>query len=350
LKKLFVLISVLASLHSISQIGGSRSYRFLDIPMTARAAGAGGTSMAFWDDDINLLHSNPAALNPSMSRQLAMNYCNFVSDLNFGYLAYAHDLKQYGTVAGSIQFYDYGQFTGYDEMGQPTGSFKANDYSLNLNYGRPIGRDSSFNIGIALKTIISQYDVYQSMGNAIDFGIMYHKRNFAASLLARNVGYMWKNYSNTSSQSEPLPRNVQLGLSYKLSKAPFRLFLVYDNLVTWNLKYINPVDTAGQSDPFNTTRKDSSDWQRFKKRAGNRVDNLMRHVTFGTEIVLSKNFSLRVAYNYRRQREMTIPDRRGANGLSFGFSLRVKRFGFSYSFSKMAFPGNSHVFGITARL
>ena len=318
--------------------------------MTARASGLGGSSMPLWDDDINLLHSNPAALNPGMSGQLAMNYCNFVSDLNFGYLAYAHDLKQHGTVGASMQFYDYGQFTGYDEIGQPTGSFKANDYSLNLNYGRAIGRDSSFNIGIALKTIISQYDIYQSMGNAIDFGIVYHKRNFAASLLARNVGYMWKSYSNTSTESEPLPRNVQLGLSYKLAKAPFRLFVVYDNLFTWNMKYINPVDTAGQSDPFNTTRKDSSDWQRFKRKAGNRVDNFMRHFTFGTEIVVSKNFTLRVAYNYRRQREMTIPDRRGANGLSLGFSLRVKRFAFSYSFAKMAFPGNSHVFGVTLRL
>lgn len=349
MKKLFVLISVFASLCSISQIGGSRSYRFLDIPMTARAAGAGGTSMSLWGDDINLLHSNPASLNPSMSGQLAMNYCNFVSDLNFGYAGYAHDLKRYGTVGGGVQFYDYGQFTGYDEMGQPTGSFKANDYSLNLNYARPVGRDSSFNVGIALKGIFSQYDVYKSYGAAVDFGIMYHKRNFAASLLARNLGYM-KNYSSTNAGGEPLPRNVQLGLSYKLSNAPFRLFLVYDNLLTWNLKYINPVDTAGQSDPFNTTKKDSSDWQRFKRRAGNRVDNMMRHFTLGTEIVLSKNFSLRVAYNYRRQREMTIPDRRGANGLSFGFSLRVKRIGVSYSFSKMAFPGNAHVFGVTVRL
>ena len=39
-----------------------------------------------------------------------------------------------------------------------------------------------------------------------------------------------------------------------------------------------------------------------------------------------------------------------ANGLSFGFSFRVKRFGFSYSFSKMAFPGNSSIIGISAIL
>ena len=351
MKKLLVLISVFASLTIASQIGGTRSYRFLDVPMTARAAGLGGTSMSMWGDDINLLHSNPSSLNPGMSGQLAMNYCNNVSDLNFGYLAYARSLKNAGTVAASLQFYDYGKFTAYDEFGQQTGSFKANDYSFNLNYAKPIA-DSTFNIGISLKTIISQYDIYQSVGNAVDFGITYHRRNLAVSLLARNVGYMWKSYSNTSSTSEPLPRNVQLGLSYKVSKAPFRVFVVYDNLLTWNLKYINPVDTAGKSNPFtsSTSQKDSSGWQKFKARSGNRLDNTMRHFIFGTEIVLSKNFMLRIAYNYRRQREMTIPDRRGANGLSFGFSLKVKRFGFSYSFSKMAFPGSAHIFGITASL
>jgi hypothetical protein len=44
---------------------------------------------------------------------------------------------------------------------------------------------------------------------------------------------------------------------------------------------------------------------------------------------------------------MTLTDRRGANGLSFGFGLKIKRFGFSYSFTKMAFPGNSSVIGVT---
>jgi hypothetical protein len=47
---------------------------------------------------------------------------------------------------------------------------------------------------------------------------------------------------------------------------------------------------------------------------------------------------------------MTLPERRGANGLSFGFGLKVKRFGFSYSFTKMAFPGNSSIFSVSATI
>ncbi len=317
--------------------------------MAARAAGCGGSNMSIWGDDVNLIYSNPALLNSTMHRQVALNYCNFVSDMNFGYVAYAHNLKKYGNVAGGIQFFDYGKFVGYDEFGQKTENFKANDYCINLNYAKPF-EDSSFNIGVALKTIISQYDVYKSYANAIDFGVTYHsKKNLTISLLAKNVGVVWKDYSNTQGQASTLPQTVQLGLSYKVAKAPFRLFMVYDQLTRWNLKYVSPIDTAGKSNPFNTdTKTDSTKFQRFSRKFANRGDNFLRHITIGTEIVLTKNFNLRIAYNYRRQREMTLPDRRGANGLSFGFSFRVKRFGFSYSFSKMAFPGNSSIIGISA--
>jgi len=306
--------------------------------------------MSIWGDDVNLIYSNPSLLNPSMSKQVALNYCSYVGDLNFGYAAYAQNIKKAGSVAGSIQFFSYGNFVGYDELGQKTNDFKANDYSINLNYAKPLA-DSTFNIGIALKTIISQYDMYKSFGNAVDFGITYHnKKNFTASLLVLNIGGMYKNY--TGGAADPLPRTVQLGASYKPTKAPFRVFFVYDQLLKWNLNYISPVDTTGQSSTLGSTDvpKDSTGFQKFSKRFGNGLDNFMRHFTFGTEILLSKNFNLRVAYNYRRQREMTLPDRRGFSGLSFGFGLRIKRFAFAYSYSKMAFPGSSNIFSITLHL
>lgn len=349
MKKFSLYLFSFTVLFSTAQIGGTKSYRFLDVPMTARAAAVGGNAMSLWGDDISLIHSNPALLNPSMTKQLSLNYCNYVGDLNFWYMAHALDLKKYGTAAVSLQAYNYGKFTGYDELGQKTNTFKANDYCIGLTYAKPLA-DSLFNVGIALKTIISQYDTYHSYGNAIDFGITYHnKHNLVISLQAKNVGFIWKDYTANQSQKGTLPNTVQLGLSKKIAKAPFKLFFVYDQLLKWNLSYISPVDTTGKSSTLNTgdTKKDSSDFQKFKVKAGNRADNFMRHFTFGTEILITKNFNLRIAYNYRRQQEMTLPERRGINGLSFGFGLKIKRFGFSYSFTKMAFPGNSNILGLT---
>ncbi|MDI1353496.1 MAG: type IX secretion system protein PorQ [bacterium] len=348
LKKGSIFIIIFLSLNGMSQVGGTKTFRFLDIPMTARAAANGGSSMSIWGDDINLIHSNPALLNPDMLKQAAFNYCNYVGNINYYSLAYAHSLKHYGTAAITMQAFNYGKFYGYDELGSKTRDFYANDYSINLHYAKPLA-DSMFTVGVALKTIISQYDSYKSFGNALDFGVTYHsKKDFTASLLARNVGYMWKNYSNITNEKESLPSTVQLGLSKKLAKAPFRVFVVYDQLLKWNLRYISPIDTAGKNSSFsNTPTADSTSWQKFTVKAGHTADNFMRHVVLGTEILITKNFSLRVAYNYRRQVEMTLPERRGANAFSFGIGFKVKRFAFACTYTKMAFPGNSLMMGLT---
>ncbi|MBS1652734.1 MAG: type IX secretion system protein PorQ [Bacteroidetes bacterium] len=346
MKKSILIIVILVVTKFYAQIGGNATYRFLDIPSTARAASLGGSAMPIWGDDINLIYGNPAALNKFMHNQVTLNYCNFIGDLNYGYIAYAYDLKKYGTVASGIQFFDYGKFKGYDENGNYTSNFRAGDYSLNMTYAKRFD-DTSFNIGISVKTILSQFETYRSVASAVDFGVNYHRNRFSASILAKNFGYVWKSYTSTS--TDKLPLNWQLGLAYKVSKAPFRLTLVYDYLNQWNLKYISPVDTTGQTNPFNSSPskiQDTSSFKKFTKRFGSKADNFARHITIGAEIILTKNFTLRIAYNYRRQLEMILPDRRGINGFSFGFGFKTKRFGFNYAFTKMAFPGNSSIFNL----
>lgn len=348
----YLLIFILSNSFVLAQVGGTNSLRFLNIPMTARAAALGGNNMSVWGDDINLIHSNPALLNKYMSKQGALNYCNYVSNMNFGYLAYAQHFEKYGTFAASMNFFDYGKFKGYDEFEVETNTFRANDYCLNLNYSMSLAEDTSFNIGINLKTIYSQYEAFSAFANAVDLGATYRtKKNFVISLVAKNVGHVWKSYTKIPTNELNLPQTVQLGISKKLSKAPIRLIVVYDQLLKWNMKYVSTIDTAGKSNPFGDQEvADSSKFQKFYKRLGSNTDNLLRHFTFGTEILLSKNLTLMVGYNYRRQREFSLPERRGANGFSFGFNFKVKKFALSYSFSQMAFAGRSSIMGITYKL
>ncbi|MBK7311441.1 MAG: type IX secretion system protein PorQ [Sphingobacteriaceae bacterium] len=352
MKKVSLYFVLFLSFISIkAQVGGNTNFRFLDIPMTSRAAGVGGTNMSVWGDDINLVHSNPALLNKYMHKQIAGNYCNYVSNMNFGYLAHARNFEKAGIFGASFNFFNYGKFKGYDELGNETRTFKANDYSLNLNYSIHLPEDTSFNLGICVKTILSQYEAYTAFANAIDLGATYHtKKNFVISLVAKNVGKVWKEFTPTSPME--LPSNVQLGISKKLSKAPIRLIFVYDNLLKWNMKYVSPIDTAGQSNPFDTNKEpeDSTKFQKFSKRFGSNTDNFFRHMSFGTELSLSKNFMVMLGYNYRRQREFTLPERRGANGLCFGFLVKVKKFQFTYSYNKMAFAGGSSILGLTYKL
>ncbi|MBK7668658.1 MAG: type IX secretion system protein PorQ [Sphingobacteriaceae bacterium] len=341
-------ISVLG-LNLQSQVGGPTTYRFLEIPMPARAAALGGNSMSIWGDDINLYYSNPALLNEKCVKQVALNYCNYIADMNFGNVAYAHHFKNIGTVAGGIQFFDYGKFDKRDEYDIKEGNFKAADYSLNLSIARRL-KDTSFSYGVTLKTIYSHYDIYNSVGNAVDLGLTWvHKSGFIASAVVKNVGVIWKPYDKNNDTTK-LPVTTQLGISYKVKKAPFRLIFVYDNLTKWDLTYTSPLNETETSNLFGETPKEKTKWQKFSDNVKKGGDKLGRHMTFATEIILTKNFNLRVGYNWRLHKEMMLPDKRTASGLSFGFGFKINRFALSYAYTKYNITGTSSVIGITTHL
>ncbi len=329
------------------QIGGKYAYNFLKLPVTARAASSGGTSMALWGNDIGLVYNQPAALNKSMHRNVIFNYNNYVSSINLLYAGYAQQIGANGTAMVSIASFNYGTFKGYDQNGNSLGDFKASDVSINLNYARTFA-DTCFQIGAVVKTFFSQYETYRASGNALDFGVIYHnKRELTISLLTQNLGIIW---NDLGVGATALPTTVQLGLSKKVEKAPFRLYMVYDNLLNWKVSYISPVDTTGTSSSFGTTTAiDSSGFQQFSARFASRAGNFMRHLVVGTDILLSKNFHVRLGYNFRRQSEMNIPLKRGVNGLCVGIHMNIKRFTFDYTFAKVAFAGNSSTLGMVLR-
>jgi hypothetical protein len=348
-KILFILLAISGNLQA--QLGGPTTYRFLDIPMPARAAALGGSAMSIAGDDINLYFSNPALLNKYCVKQLALNYSNYVADMNFGNVAYAYHFEGVGTVAAGLQYFNYGKFERRDEFDVMDGNFKAADYALNLSIARKL-KDTSFSFGLTLKTIYSHYDIYNSFGNTVDIGINYvHKSGFTASLAVKNVGMIWNTYGPLDTAK--IFKYGQVGISHKLKKAPFRLILVCDNIALkkWDLGYESPLDEDNTSDPFNNEPvKEKTKWQKFSDRTKNNADRVARHFIVATEVVITKSFNLRVGYNYRLHKELMLPDKRTASGLSLGFGFGVNRFTINYAFTKMSLNGNSHIFGITTNL
>lgn len=334
--------ALLSSCSLFAQFSGNKAFHILELPIPARANALGGATMAIWDNDINLTHSNPALLNPNCAKQLTFNHVNYIADLNYGNVAYAFNVKKYGTLSAGLSYFTYGKFDGRDEFDEQTGTFKASDYSLNLSFGKTINKDSTLSLGVALKTIYSHYETYYSFGNAVDVGLTFHnKKNFTASLLAKNYGRQWRSYSPTTEVAK-MPTDFQIGLSKKISKAPFRLLLVYDQLLKWDLTYKSALNQDNTIDPFTnepTVKKQS--------KIGGFFDKFGRHLTVGTEIILTKNFMLRVAYNYRKSMEMSLSDKRVASGLSLGLGFKISKFHFNYAFSKYSLTANAHTFGIT---
>lgn len=342
MKKTLTYILFFSTVSIFAQFSGNKAFPILELPIPARSNALGGSTMAIWDGDINLAHSNPALLNPNCAKQLTFNHVNYIADLNYGNAAYAFNIKKYGTFSAGLSYFTYGKFDGRDEYDMQTGTFKASDYSLNLSFAKTINKDSTLSLGVALKTIYSHYETYSSLGNAIDVGLTYHnKKNFTASLLAKNYGKQWSSYSPTSAVNK-MPTDLQIGFSKKINKAPFRLILVYDQLLKWDLTYISALNQESAIDPF--TNKPTVKTQ---SKVGSFFDKFGRHFTFGTEIILTKNFMLRVAYNYRKGKEMSLTDKRVASGLSLGFGFKISKFHFNYGYSKYSLTGNAHTFGIT---
>ena len=249
---------------------------------------------------------------------------------------YSKSLKTRGAIGVGVQFLGYGQFTGAEANGQKTGEFKAGDYAINGSYGTSF--DSIWYLGSTIKFIYSNYETFQRTGLGTDLSGGFWSRNrlFNVNLALTNFGYALK--KNESNEREKLPFEIAIGLSRKIPKAPLRFHLQFQNLQKFDLVTNDP----------NFEGKTNKKTGEVKKSAWS-VDNYMRHIVFGADIILHKNFVLTMAYNHKRKKELAI-NGRGSAGLSFGAQVKIKRIQFNYAYSSYFVSGNSHHIGLTTNL
>ncbi|MBS1939858.1 MAG: type IX secretion system protein PorQ [Bacteroidetes bacterium] len=320
-----------------AQLGGSTVFRVLDIPSSARVSALGGSPVAVYDNDINLGLFNPALLNESMAKQVALSYLPYVDGINIGYAAYAHHLDSSKiTLSGSVQYVNYGTFTRRDETGMDQGTFSAGEYVVQVGAGRAL--DSVFSVGANLKFITSNIESYTATGWALDVGGVYVKKALGLTVGAtlRNIGFVSSGYTATK---EKLPFQVQLAASYKFRHAPFRLGLSIDNMQQWDLTY---------HDPNEQVQIDPTTGEALVKKVTT-VDRAMLHVVPNAEILFGPNFMLRFGYNYRRRQELAVDVKPGLSGVSFGIGMKVSRVILSYSYAQFNPAGASNTFTLALR-
>ncbi|MAX79470.1 MAG: hypothetical protein CL843_04750 [Crocinitomicaceae bacterium] len=326
---------------SYAQVGGQSTYTFLTMPSSARAASMGGDFISIKDSDLNLVVDNPALLDSNLHNHLTLSYINWLADINIGYGAYARNYKGIGTFSAGLQYINYGTFKQADAAGNITGEFNAGEYAGDISYSRTI--DSNWSVGATVKLIYSNMATVNSFGFGFDFGGHYqnNSKNFQAGLVVNNLGMQLKPYYTGNRES--LPFEVQLAASQKLPKAPLRFTMLVGNMQQFDLTYDETEDgepTLNPSGGTNTTEKDG----------GLTVDNLMRHVVFGAEVLASKNFHIRLSYNYRRRQEMGVAARGGLTGFSVGVGFKIRKFHISWGLSQYHLAGSSNHFTITTNL
>lgn len=306
-----------------AQLGGQRSFEFLNVPTNARLAGLGGVNASLSDRDINFLFSNPALVSDSLAGFASAGYQFYVADIGQASFAYAHDFERVGTIAFGIQHIGYGEVTGYDASGMETGSFKSNETALVISKSHQV---SSFRIGVNLKTVFSSIAGFRSTAMMLDIGgtFIHPSKNLTVGLVFKNLGIVFSEYSGSSNTSVPF--DVQLGLTFKPEHMPVRFSLTAYNLASSGTLYDNPADD--EDDPGS-------------------LDKLLRHINIGTEILLHRNVNVLLSYNFLRQQELKTQNSSGS-GFSAGIAMNIKAFDIVISRSSYSVGNAAYAFTVAA--
>tara|TARA_Y100001968_G_C19388754_1_gene734348 strand:+ start:464 stop:1426 length:963 start_codon:yes stop_codon:yes gene_type:complete len=307
------------------QLGGASTFEFLNLNTSPRIIALGGYVGPVIDGDINNAIYNPSIINQDMNNKVNFNYVNYYSDISYGDIGYCFKFYNYNIIS-SMKFVDYGQFVETNEFGQEIGSFNAGEYVFSIGSSRPV-KDSLFFIGLNTKFAHSSLYQFNSSAILFDFAVTYShpEKDLTTSIIFNNIGYQFIPYAEGN--QEPLPFEIALSISSKLEYMPLRWHLTLQHIETPDLFFDNP----------------NSDFTEINNNFGY---SLLRHVVFGSELLIHKNASILLGYNNRRRFEMVISDRKGLVGFSCGISFRVKRFHFSYARTSNHYSGPINTFGI----
>ncbi len=327
-------ISVFITGFCFAQLGGTGTYRFLNLETAPRHAALGGKLVTdYRNNPISGIY-NPASINETMSGNFSVNYTSFLADINYGSFATAYSIpRTYHTFHLGVIYIDYGDFDGFDLEGNSTGQFGANEAAVSLGYSYKFP-NSNFRVGANAKIINSSLEQYKSLGIASDLGILYVKEewNLNIGLSVRNIGKQLTTFADTE---EDLPLEVNLGISQTLAKAPIRWFVNLQNLQQYELAFTN--ENRNQESGFGEgTRVDDPGF----------FNNILRHVNVGAELFPKKAVNLRVGFNFRRAEELKIVDQRSFAGLSAGFGLKIGKLKFNYAWTRYNLTGSSSTFGL----
>jgi hypothetical protein len=308
------------SYQGFAQLGGQRSFEFLNVPGNARLMGLGGVNVSLNEKDVNFFLGNPALVGDSLAGTASASYQFYLADIGQATFAYTHQFKSIGTLSFGVQHMGYGEITGYDDTGSAIGSFESGETALVISKSQQIG---SFKIGANLKTVFSSMAGYHSSAMMLDIGgtFVHPNKQLTIGLVIKNFGFVLSEYSETSSTHVPF--DVQVGVTFKPEHMPLRFSLTGYNLAAAGDAYDNPADD--QDDPSS-------------------FDKFLQHINLGAEILLHRNVNILLAYNFLRGQELKTINS-GGSGLSFGAAINIK--GLDLVFSRSSYSVGQGAYAVT---
>lgn len=307
-QSLLIIVSLFFSLASQAQ-SGEGAFKFLELPFSSHAAALGGDNITIIEDNITLAIHNPALLSSVTSNTLNLNYMNYISGVNMGSAAFARTLGERSTWAVAAQYVNYGNFKETNAEDTELGEFTAKDMALSGIYSYNLTEYLSG--GITGKMIYSKYERYSSFAIGVDLGLNYYnsESELSASIVARNLGGQIKAFDEIH---EKLPFDLLIGISKRLSHAPFRLSATMHDLTNWN-------------------RSSSSNIGNTKESVGK---VFMNHFIFGLDFLPTESTYLSIGYNCKRASDMKVNGASNWSGMALGGGLQIKKIKVGLSYAK----------------
>jgi len=273
-------------------------YNFLRLPVSAHAAALGGDNITIIEDDPALMFSNPALASSVSDKTIDLSYMNYMSGANYMGASYTKALGEKGTIAGGVQYMNYGKMKEYDQNNTQIGTFNASEIAIEGIFSYELAHNLVG--GITAKFINSYIGNYSSMAVGVDLGLNWFEPDYqwSVSMVVKNLGGQIKAYEENYGK---MPMDVQVGVSKTFAALPVRLSSTLVDLTHYDYRFIN-------------------------------------HLNLGADILLSDNIWVGGGYNFRRANEMTIGTYEDSSahgaGFSVGGGINLERFKLNLAYGK----------------
>jgi hypothetical protein len=217
---------------------------FLTISPDARSGAMGEAGVAL-SPDVNATYWNPAKLvyletNTNFSLSYSPWLRNIVPDVNLAYLSFATKVDERSSVGASLRYFNLGTIDLFDDHQNAQGTYKPNEFSLDVSYARKFG--DNFSLGLTGRYIHS---------DLTNGAIVNGQQTSAANGIAADVSLYVKNPSQQFGKDALLAFGVDISnigpkVSYATNGSQFFLptNLKIGVANTWYLDETNEVTLA----------------------------------------------------------------------------------------------------------
>ena len=212
--------SFLLIFYGLCFVNGQSSYQGLNSwysPVTV-SLGGGGTLLNIQEAD----RQNPGVLGRADNQKYILEIVRYPASVKSKHIGWISP-KNKRVYSFHFRQMDYGRFDGYDEDGNPSGSYNSNDTWFSSSISSQYGMLS---YGMSAGLFHSQLASKKSIIIVSSFGglISLHKQNMELGIALKNQGIILNKFTS----EENLPLSCVMSVSKKLAYLPLKLNLDID--------------------------------------------------------------------------------------------------------------------------